>query len=239
MQQHGEMFHPTLGEPVRYLADGGAPEREADHSLAGFELARRLGADGWEVTGHRCSDDVVVVARDPTFGWRRRSRSAVVAADSDAPPLADLLAIDADAAPLVSIAVADRPTLDAVVLAATGAGATSRTWIRSGDLELLKTAAADLGTDRPAFIHEAPIAAMPKGPERHASQLKAMGIDGQAMAFGQWTGGLTALFHRFDRLCVGRGAAHVRMIREFVEMGVDSASSRNPERLDEARGELP
>ena len=89
------------------------------------------------------------------------------------------------------------------------------------------------------LIHEAPLAAMAKGPERHASQLRAVGVDGQAMAFGQWTGGLTALFHRFDRLCVGRSATHVRMIKEFVEMGVDSASSLNPERLDEARGKLP
>ena len=239
MQHDGVMSHPTLGEPVRYLADGGAPEREADHSLAGFRLARRLGADGWEVTGHRSADDVVVLARNPTVGWRRRSRSAIPAADSEAPPLADLLAIDADQAPLVSIAVADRETLDAVILAAAGAGATGRMWIRCGDLEVLAAAAADLGPTRPMLIHEAPLAAMAKGPERHASQLRAVGVDGQAMAFGQWTGGLTALFHRFDRLCVGRSATPVRMIREFVEMGVDSASSLNPERLDEARGKLP
>ncbi len=238
MQHDGDMSHPTLGEPVRYLADGGAPEREADHSLAGFRLARRLGADGWEVSGHRSADDVVVLARNPTLGWRRRSRSAITAADDDAPPLADLLAIDSADAPLVSIAVADRATLDAVALAAVGAGATRRVWIRCGDLDVLAGAAADLGPTRPTLIHEAPLAAMAKGPERHASHLRAVGVDGQAMDFGQWTGGLTALFHRFDRLCVGRGAVHVRMIREFVEMGVDSASSSNPERLDEARAEL-
>lgn len=238
VQHDGAMSHPTLGEPVRYLADGGAPEREADHSLAGFRLARRLGADGWEVSGHRSADEVVVLDRSPTVGWRRRARSTVAAAHSDAPPLADLLAIDAEEAPLVSIAVSDRATLDAVVLAAAGAAATGRIWIRCGDLDLLTTAASELGPNRPALIHEAPLSAMPKGPERHASQLRAAGIDGQAMDFGQWTGGLTALFHRFDRLCVGRGATHVRMIREFVEMGVDSASSLKPERLDEARGEL-
>lgn len=238
MQHDGGMAHPTLGEPVRYLSDGGAPEREEDHSLAGFRLARRLGADGWEVAGHLSSDGVVVLARQPRTGWRRRARSQVAAVEGDAPPLADLLALDAAESPLVSVAVPDRATLEAVMLAAVGAGAVERTWIRCSDFDVLAGAAADVGPGRPFLIHEAPVAAMEDGPERHASRLRAADIDGQAMAFGQWTGGLTALFHRFDRLCVGRGAVHVRMVREFVDMGVDSTSSVNPERLDEARTEL-
>jgi hypothetical protein len=136
---------------------------------------------------------------------------------------------------MVSVAVENRATLDAVVLAARGAGALERMLIRCPDLELLETAAADLGHERPAFIHEAPLAAMATGPERHADRLRTGSIEGQAMMFGQWTGGLTAMFHRFGRLCVGRGATHVRMIREFAQMGIDTVSSTHPDRLDEAQ----
>ncbi|MEZ5381233.1 MAG: hypothetical protein R2754_05490 [Microthrixaceae bacterium] len=229
------MAHPTLGEPVRYLADGGAPERVADHSAEGFQLARRLGADGWEATGHLSADGVVVVARSASVGWRRRARTQLAAADAPALPLADLLALDAASAPLVSIRVEGRKALDALVIAALGAGATERTWVRCGDLEVLARASADFGPLRPRLLHEAPLGAMSDGPERHAAQLRDLGIDGQAMEFGQWTGGLTAMFHRFGLLCVGRGAVHVRMIREFAAMGLDAVSSTHPERLDEAR----
>jgi hypothetical protein len=229
------MAHPTLDGPTVYLADGGAPEQEVDHSLAGFALARRLGADGWEVSGRLSADHIVLLARSATFGWRRRPHAASPAAQSEAPPLADLLAMDIDEVPMVSVAVENRATLDAVVLAARGAGALERMLIRCPDLELLETAAADLGHERPAFIHEAPLAAMATGPERHADRLRTGSIEGQAMMFGQWTGGLTAMFHRFGRLCVGRGATHVRMIREFAQMGIDTVSSTHPDRLDEAQ----
>lgn len=232
------MAHPTLGDPVRYLADGGAPEREDDHSMAGFGLARRLGADGWEVSGHLCTDEVVVVHRTGRSGWRRRPVADAPALRSGAVPLADLLAIDAADEPIVSIAVPDRATLDAVVLAATGAGALRRTLIRCAHLEVLEQAARELGPERPLLGHEAPLAAMAEGPERHASGLRASGIDAQIMAFGQWTGGLTSMFHRFGRRCGGRGAVHTRMIREFVEMGCDLVSSTHPDRLDEVRSDL-
>lgn len=112
------MAHPTLDGPTVYLADGGAPEQEVDHSLAGFALARRLGADGWEVSGRLSADHIVLLARSATFGWRRRPHAASPAAQSEAPPLADLLAMDIDEVPMVSVAVENRATLDAVVLAA-------------------------------------------------------------------------------------------------------------------------
>lgn len=233
------MAHPTLEAPVKYLADGGAPVREDDHSLAGFELARRLGADGWEVSGHLSSDQVVVLDRSGKVGWRRRSIGESPAATSGAVPLADLFAIHSPTHLLVSIGVADRATLDAVVLAATGAGALQRTLVRCSGLEILQTAVRDHGTIRPMLGHEAPLSAMPDGPERHAARLRETGIDTQVMNFGQWTGGLVAMFHRFGRTCAGRGAVHVRMIREFVDMGLDMVSSAHPDRLDEVRSSLP
>lgn len=43
----------------------GAPRRAPDNSLAGFELARRLGADGVELDVRRTADGELVVHHDP------------------------------------------------------------------------------------------------------------------------------------------------------------------------------
>jgi glycerophosphoryl diester phosphodiesterase len=80
-------------------------------------------------------------------------------------------------------------------------------------------------------VHSCRLRDMKEGPERRAAALADAGIDVVNMPHRDWTGGLTTLFHRFDRLCFGWDAQHARQIRELLEMGCDAVYSDHSDRL--------
>jgi glycerophosphoryl diester phosphodiesterase len=51
------------------------------------------------------------------------------------------------------------------------------------------------------------------------------------MPYPDWTGGLVALFNRFDIGCFAWDCQHERQIAEVVRMGVDGVYSDWPDRL--------
>ncbi len=75
---------------------------------------------------------------------------------------------------------------------------------------------------------------MRQGPERRAAQLAEAGIDAVNLHYTDWTGGLTALFHRFGRYTFGWDAQHERIIRDLVRMGIDGVFSDHVDRLVDA-----
>ena len=72
---------------------------------------------------------------------------------------------------------------------------------------------------------------MKQGPERHAAELATAGVDAVNLHHSDWTGGLTTLFHRFNRYCIAWDAQHVRIIRDLVRMGIDGVHSDHVDRL--------
>ena len=70
-----------------------------------------------------------------------------------------------------------------------------------------------------------------EGPERRAAALAEAGIDAINMHHSDWSGGLSTLFHRFERYCLGWDAQYERVVRDLVLMGVDGVYSDHVDRL--------
>ena len=77
---------------------------------------------------------------------------------------------------------------------------------------------------------------MKEGPERRAAVLADVGVDAVNMHHSDWTGGLTTLFHRFERYCLGWDAQYERVIAALVKMGIDGVYSDHVDRLVEVVG---
>ena len=72
-----------------------------------------------------------------------------------------------------------------------------------------------------------------EGPERRAATLAAAGVDAIQLDPKDWTGGLTTLFHRFERRCLVRHVSLERELSAAVDVGIDGVSSPDPARMVE------
>ena len=70
-----------------------------------------------------------------------------------------------------------------------------------------------------------------EGPERRAATLADAGIDAINMHASDWTGGLTTLFHRFERLAFAWDAQFARVLEALIKMGCDAVYSDHVDRL--------
>ena len=75
---------------------------------------------------------------------------------------------------------------------------------------------------------------MPEGTEQRAATLARSGIDAVNLHHSEWTGGLTALFHRFEVLCFGWDAQHDRILDNLLDAGLDAIYSDHVDRMVEA-----
>jgi glycerophosphoryl diester phosphodiesterase len=73
--------------------------------------------------------------------------------------------------------------------------------------------------------------AMKDGPERRAAQLAEAGIDAVNLHVTDWSGGLTTLFHRFERYAFAWDAQFERQLDELVDMGIDAVFSDHTDRM--------
>ena len=131
--------------------------------------------------------------------------------------------------PILSFRAESIEVVDFLLAAIGDAGGACPIWIRSRSLPVL-----DRVAERRAAvttIHMSGIGRMDEGPERHLANLRERNIAGLSMAHGDWTGGLVALAHRFERLAVAQPVDLARKVIDFVEMGVDSVSAANSELL--------
>ncbi len=55
---------------------------------------------------------------------------------------------------------------------------------------------------------------------------------------GSWSGGLIALFHRFDRLALGWDAQLPRILDELLDAGIDGVFSDYVDRMTDALARL-
>lgn len=226
--------------PITFAHRGGRAHGP-DNSLATFIRALELGATGLETDSWITADGVAVLDHDGRVrsGLRSRPIADVERATLPAhiPTLEDLYASCAGDFEL-SVDVHDRPTAEAVVKAARahGDGAPERLWLCHPDWKLLASWRESSTFEGVKLVNSTRLRALKDGPERRAAQLNDAGVDGVNLHYSDWSAGLVALFHRFDRVTLGWDAQHERMIGELARMGVDGIYSDHVDRLTAVLG---
>jgi glycerophosphoryl diester phosphodiesterase len=219
--------------PIGFAHRGGRAAGP-DNRLETFESGLRLGATGLETDAWLSRDGHVVLDHDGVVGarFRRRSIRDVDRADLPAhiPTLEDLYARCGSDYEL-AIDLKDPAAFEPIVAVAraAGGGALGRLWLCHGDWELVATWRSRAA--EPRLVDSTRLRRIREGPERRAAALADAGIDAVNLHHSDWTGGLTTLFHRFDRYCLAWDAQYPRILDGLVDMGIDGIFSDHVDRL--------
>jgi len=204
-----------------------------ENTLDAFRLAIRLGATGLESDVWPTSDGVPVLShhgRVGPFYWRRAvTRIAAGSLPATLPSLEDLYRAVGTGSQ-VSLDVMD-PAVTAQVVAVANRhpGALGRLWLCHPDWEMV---ASWRGLHpRIRLVNSTRLERIEEGPERRAARLAAARIDAINLHQSEWTGGLTALFHRFGLACFGWDAQHERQLDHLFRIGVDGVYSDHVDRM--------
>lgn len=217
--------------PILFAHRGGrahAPE----NTLEAFRLALRLGATGLESDVWLTADDVPVLHHDGRVGprFRRRPIRSIPAPGlpDQVPSLSDLLAEVGPDLPL-SLDLKDPGAGPATIATVAAAGPSSRLWLCHPDVEVL---AGLRDVDRSVrLVHSTRLDHLGGALERHAVDLSAAGLDGVNLPESDWTGGLVALYRRFDLACLGWDAQHARQVDRLLRLGLDGVFGDHVDRL--------
>jgi glycerophosphoryl diester phosphodiesterase len=224
-------------EPITF-AHRGARLEEPENTIPAFRRGLAAGARGLESDAWLSGDGEVVLVHDATVGrgLRRKKVQATGAEELNGfgvPRLADVYAeLGTDYE--FSIDVKDDAVIEPMLAVAAAAGATERLWLCSPDLELLgalrdRTNARLVHSERRDHIR-VPL-------ERHAFAMSNLGIDVMNMHHSDWSGGLVALFHRFDVKAFAWDVQEVRHLRAVLRMHVDGLYCDRPDRMVATVGE--
>lgn len=224
----------SIRVPPIAFAHRGARAHAPENTLEAFALALRLGATGLESDAWVTADGQVVLDHDGTVGplLRRRGISGVARADLPAhiPTLAELYA-ECGTGFELSLDVKDPAAAPGIVevARAAGEGAASRLWLCHHDWQLVATWRRPYEDVR--LVDSTRLSRMKQGPERRAAQLADAGIDAVNLHRSDWSGGLTALFHRFELFAFGWDCQLERHLRETLAVGVDGIYSDHVDRM--------
>ncbi len=216
------------------FAHRGARAYAPENTLEAFALALKLGANGLESDVWLTADGVAVLDHDGVVKGRFKSKpiAAVHSADlpSHIPRLEELLTEIPVSVPL-SLDVKDPSAFSTVTDAylAHRPHAAKLLFLCHPDLDVLRREIP--GSPDINFVHSTRLARMKGGPERHAAELREARVGVVNMPYPDWSGGLVALFKRFDLACFAWDCQHERQIAEVVRMGVDAVYSDWPDRL--------
>ena len=112
-----------------------------------------------------------------------------------------------------------------------------RLWLCSPDLAVTEPLRAY--NDDVRVVDSTRLAKITEGAERRAAHLANVGIDCINLRYMDWSGGLVALFHRFERLCFAWDLQFDHFLRPLLRMGVDAVYSDWVDRMvDAATDEL-
>ena len=234
---------PALLDPPIGFAHRGAKAHARENTLEAFALAREMGATGIETDAWVTADGEVVLNHDrlvgglPTVVSARRIMGRAVARlprarlPAHIPTLGEYYEHCGTDLPL-SVDVKDEAAFAALIAVSRAYGAAERLWLCHHDLGVLqgwRTAAPEV-----KLVHSTRLDRLPRGPERHAADLVAAGVDAVNFRRDDWSGGLTTLYHRFDLCAFGWDAQQTRHIVELIDAGIDAVYSDHVDRMVEA-----
>ena len=224
------------------FAHRGARAHAPENTIEAFELAVRLGATGLESDVWVTADGEAVLDHDGVVrsGLRRRSIADVRRAElpSHIPTLAELYDAVGTELPLsldVKDPAAAEPTI--AVARAAGGAAVPNLHLCSPDWELAASWKA-LDPDIVA-VDSTRLRRIKEGPERRAATLRDAGVDVVNMHHTDWSGGLVALFHRFERKVFAWDCQFRRHLDGMIGMGVDGLYSDHVDRMMDALAGRP
>lgn len=226
-----------LARPIAF-AHRGARAHAPENTLEAFTLALRLGATGLESDVWLTSDGVPVLDHDGVVRVGRRRKRAIrdlQRADlpEHVPALVDLLercGHDYDLSLDLKDVAAGPVVID--VVREVAPTMLPRLWLCDEDvgrLQALRPVDPDV-----RLVNSTRLKRMKEGPERRAAVLAELGIDAVNMHHTDWTGGLTTLFHRFQRFCLAWDLQFEHLIRPIVRMGMDGIFSDHVDRMVDA-----
>jgi glycerophosphoryl diester phosphodiesterase len=228
---------PSRLDPPIAFAHRGARAHAPENTLEAFRLALRLGATGLESDVWLTSDGVPVLDHDGVVRLRLRRRLISEFARARLPPhipsLADLLetcGTDYHLSLDVKDGAAGPPAV--AVVREHDPDLLGRLWLCYGRWE---DAAAARSLDPDVkLVDSTRLSRIKEGPERRAATLASAGVDAINLHHSDWTGGLTTLFHRFDRYALGWDAQYERVLEALLRMGIDGVYSDWVDRMTDA-----
>jgi glycerophosphoryl diester phosphodiesterase len=228
---------PSLLDPPAAFAHRGARAHAPENTLAAFELALKLGANGLESDVWLTSDGVAVLDHDGIVraGLRKRQISEMTRAQlpSHIPTLAELFERCGSDFHL-SLDVKDLaagPTVISTVREA-APDLLPRLWLCQTTWESLVPLRAL--SDDVKLVESTRLSRFKDGTERRAATLREHGIDAINLHNSDWNGGMVALFHRFGRYALSWDLQFERVISEHLRMGIDGIFSDWVDRMMDA-----
>ena len=232
---------PQLVSPILFAHRGGkahAPE----NTIEAFSLALKLGANGLESDVWVSGDGVAILVHDEAVGplLRRRKVADTARADlpAEVPSLGDLYdqcGTDFE----LSLDIKTPDAIDATVNTLrsyserTGDDLVAKTWLCHPDLDVVTSWRQRWSDVR--LVHSTRIGKLDGSPEQHGAMLYDRKIDAVNFRQGDWSGGLTTLYHRFGIICFGWDAHLERVSAELLNMGCDGIFSDYVDRMLSAR----
>lgn len=217
---------------TRLFAHRGASATAKENTVDAFVLALELGADGLASEAWLTADGQAVLDGDGQVGGRfRRRRFASLERASipdHVPSIDDVYDLIVDSTDLL-LDVGDPDAMEPIVNAARhlGNGAEERLWLRHSDLEVLTEWRRDTAAK---LVLRARLNAN-ESQERLANQLRERGVDALSLSHREWSGGLVALLHRFDRYALATDLVHEREMAKLLDVGIDAISSAHVDRM--------
>lgn len=227
---------PSLVEPPIGFAHRGARAYADENTLEAFALALRLGSTGLESDVWVTRDGQAVLDHDGVV--RRRGRKLPIAEvdrtslPGHIPSLAELL--DHCPGPFeLSLDVKDPAAFEPTVAAirSTRPSVEPQVWLCHPNVEIV-AAWRTLTTCR--LVDSTRLVRIKEGLERRSARLKDLGVDALNMHHSDWTGGLVAMVHRFERLALGWDMQFDYVLEDGLRMGLDGVFSDYPDRLVDA-----
>ena len=219
---------PSLLDPPIGFAHRGARDRAPENTIEAFQIALQLGATGLESDVWLTADGVAVLDHDGTvrLGRRRRSIARCLAEDlpEHIPTLRRLLdecgvsfhlSLDLQQGGIGAAAID--------VVASAAGDLLDRLWLCTSDLDEL--VALRRTNPEVRLVHSTRLSKLADGPERAAAVIAAAGIDAINLHYTDWSGGLVALFHRFERVAFAWDLQYDHVLHPAVRMGLDGVYS--------------
>jgi glycerophosphoryl diester phosphodiesterase len=227
---------PSLLDAPIAFGHRGARAHAPENTLESFQLALRLGATGLESDVWLTADGIPVLDHDGVIRrriGRGRSLSTVAREELPAhiPTLAELLERCGSDYHL-SLDLKDPGSGRAViaVVAAIAPNMLPRLWLCAPDWQTL----VELRGAGARLVDSTRLAKIMEGPERRAATLAREGIDAINLHHTDWSGGLVALFHRFERVAFGWDMQDPHVLSAALRMGLDGVYSDWVDRMVDA-----